>query len=183
MVKETVIVQSESSSNMTALIKRGYMSLEDKEWYKANDFFKRVLNHDAECAEAYLRKTLVEVQTNSLDSFKGAYVKNQIAESNNIRRARQFANAEQSAWWQEPDETLKTNEQRIRKEQERQKEEQKRKIAEIRQQIKPVQGYISSGESHIAGICADGTVIAMGQNDYGQCNINEQKDIVSAAHL
>ena len=53
-------VPSESSGNLTALLKRGYMALEDKEWKQANGFFEQVLNMNAECAEAYLGKFLAE---------------------------------------------------------------------------------------------------------------------------
>jgi hypothetical protein len=44
--------------NVVALLKRGYMSLEDNEWSKADMFFEQVLNADAENAEAYYGKLL-----------------------------------------------------------------------------------------------------------------------------
>lgn len=39
-----------------ALLKRGYMALEDGDFQKATDFFEQVLNNDAECGRAYLGK-------------------------------------------------------------------------------------------------------------------------------
>ncbi|MBQ5390313.1 MAG: TIR domain-containing protein, partial [Clostridia bacterium] len=69
-VKETVVVQQESNSNVTALLKRGYMALEDHEWEKADDFFEQVLNQDAENAKAYLGKFLCQQKEASLAAYK-----------------------------------------------------------------------------------------------------------------
>ncbi len=53
------------SSNVSALLKRGNMALEDHEWDKADAFFEEVLNQDAECSSAYLGKLLAkEKKTN-----------------------------------------------------------------------------------------------------------------------
>ena len=49
-----------SGANADALIKRGYMALEDSEWEKADRFFEESLNNDAEKAEAYFGKLLAE---------------------------------------------------------------------------------------------------------------------------
>lgn len=49
-----------SGANVDALIKRGYMALEDSEWEKADHFFEEALNNDAEKAEAYFGKFLAE---------------------------------------------------------------------------------------------------------------------------
>jgi hypothetical protein len=65
--KETVVVQQGYSGNVTALIKRGNMALEDGEWQKADDFFEEVLNQDAECAEAYLGKLLAKIHSSNVD--------------------------------------------------------------------------------------------------------------------
>lgn len=42
------VVQASGGGNVTALLKRGFMALEDKDWEKANGFFEDVLNADAE---------------------------------------------------------------------------------------------------------------------------------------
>ena len=59
VAKET-IVSSQNSSNISALLKRGNMALEDEEWEKADEFFEQVLNFNAELPEAYLGKLLAE---------------------------------------------------------------------------------------------------------------------------
>ena len=66
---EPAAVPSESSGNLTALLKRGYMALEDQEWSRADDFFEQVLNLDAECGEAFFGKYLAEQQLSSMNAF------------------------------------------------------------------------------------------------------------------
>ena len=58
-VKETII-NNEVNSNVTALLKRGFLALEDSEWAKADNFFEQCLNQNAEFAEAYLGKLMAE---------------------------------------------------------------------------------------------------------------------------
>ncbi len=41
--------------------------------------------------------------------------------------------------------------------------------------------YISAGDDHTVGLRSDGTVIAAGDNNYGQCNVSHWRDIVSVA--
>jgi len=69
IVHETVI-SNEITGNVNALLKRGYMALEDGEWSKADDFFEQCLNQNAELAEAYLGKLMAELQVKTQDSLK-----------------------------------------------------------------------------------------------------------------
>jgi len=68
-VKETVVVQQGGGPNVTALIKRGNLALEDGEWENANSFFDQVLNMDAECAEAYLGQGLAEQKCHDTEEY------------------------------------------------------------------------------------------------------------------
>ena len=61
--------EPEGSVSFTALLKRGYMSLEDHEWKRADDFFEQVLNLDAECAQAYFGKALAARECASAGEF------------------------------------------------------------------------------------------------------------------
>lgn len=73
--KETVVVQqANTNSNVTVLLKRGNMALEDGEWEKADDFFEKVLNQDAECAEAYLGKLMAKSKTESIQILTRRFV-------------------------------------------------------------------------------------------------------------
>ena len=55
---EKIIIQNNNASGSLALIKRGRMALEDREWQAANNFFEEALNVNPECGEAYLGKLL-----------------------------------------------------------------------------------------------------------------------------
>ena len=60
VVKETV-VQAAPSVNVAQLLKRAFMSLEDGEFDRADEFCEQVLNQDAENARAYLGKLMAEL--------------------------------------------------------------------------------------------------------------------------
>ena len=46
------------------------------------------------------------------------------------------------------------------------------------EQVKPM---VAAGSVHTVGLKADGTVVAVGQNSYGQCNVNSWRDVVQVA--
>ena len=60
-------------ANLTALIKRGNMALTDREWRKADEFFEKALNLDAENAEAYMGKFLAEQRAETIEAWTKAY--------------------------------------------------------------------------------------------------------------
>ena len=68
-VKETVVVQQGSGPNVTALLKRGNIALEDGEWENANSFFDQALNMNAECAEAYVGQGLAEQKCHDTEEY------------------------------------------------------------------------------------------------------------------
>lgn len=61
--------QAAPTANVTALLDRGNMALEDGQWDKANDYFDQVLNLDARCGEAYQGMFLAEKKVRDLDEF------------------------------------------------------------------------------------------------------------------
>lgn len=73
VMKQNVSVGGES--NAAALLKRGYMALSDGDWEKANEFFDRVLDGDAENAEAYMGEFLARKQKNSMESWAETFAK------------------------------------------------------------------------------------------------------------
>ena len=56
-IRETVVTNDAAGGNVSALLKRGFMALEDEDWSKADEFFEQALNQNAELPEAYLGKT------------------------------------------------------------------------------------------------------------------------------
>lgn len=91
-VRETVVVQSEGGTNNDALLKRGQQALEDGEWQKADSFFDRVLDSDAECAEAFIGKFLAAKQQVSLMQ----YVDQQIAQARQVRHEVKLVDVDRS---------------------------------------------------------------------------------------
>jgi len=57
------------TANLSALLKRGELALEDQEWDRATTFFEQALNLDAECANAYWGKALATLHCQSIDEF------------------------------------------------------------------------------------------------------------------
>lgn len=66
---ETVVVHGETAQNNAALLQRGDMALEDGDWQAADEFFDRVLDMEAKCAEAYCGKFLASVQSRDFPTF------------------------------------------------------------------------------------------------------------------
>ncbi len=88
-VKETVVVHSAASGNASALVKRGFLALEDGEWEKADEFFEQALNQNAEDAQAYLGKLMAELKISK--SEKLAKCKEPFENRSNYQKAIRFA--------------------------------------------------------------------------------------------
>ena len=82
--------QQSVNSNAVALLKRGNMALEDSEWDRADGFFEEVLNHDAECAGAYLGKLLAELRLHKAEDL--AVSETAFKDKLNYQRAIRFSN-------------------------------------------------------------------------------------------
>ena len=79
--QEVVAAAPAYGSNVDALLKRGQIALEDKEWKKADDFYEEVLNQNAECAEAYIGKLLAQKhfsnETELFNHYENCYLEPQ----------------------------------------------------------------------------------------------------------
>lgn len=87
--QETVVVQSATSGNASALVKRGFLALEDEEWAKADEFFEQALNQNAEDAQAYLGKLLAELQVKKQEEL--IECKESFENMSNYQKAVRFA--------------------------------------------------------------------------------------------
>ncbi len=68
--EEAKVIQSTNGANVEALLKRGNMALEDSDWTAANRYFDRVLDMDAEYAEAYLGKAFIRFKVSGLEQLE-----------------------------------------------------------------------------------------------------------------
>ena len=73
VVQETVVVQ-QSNTGAAPLLKRGYISLEDGDWKKADQLFEEVLNLDPECTQAYIGKLLSAEKVLNLNALAQRHI-------------------------------------------------------------------------------------------------------------
>lgn len=69
VVQENTIVNVQNV-NVSSLLKRVFLFLEDGNWKEADSYCERVLDQDPECAEAYLGKLMVELQVRKREALK-----------------------------------------------------------------------------------------------------------------
>ena len=65
--KTTVVV---SNTQVTPLLERAYLFLEDKNWTAADEYCEKVLDNDPQCAEAYLCKLLVVLRVKTREEMR-----------------------------------------------------------------------------------------------------------------
>ena len=182
-------VQVEGAANVESLIKRGNLALEDEKWDEAEKCFSDALNADPEYAEAYLGLVMAGKKLRNKEAYASAYIDGQIdADDKNMRRARQFADGELTAWFNELDKAkakidAEKAEEKARKQAEKLaifKEKEKR-LLPVRERIASYLNLISAGSFHTVGLKADGTVVAAGSNYHGECDVQDWSDIVAVS--
>lgn len=57
----------------------------------------------------------------------------------------------------------------------------KQRVNEYWDSLERAQNAISAGENHTVGLKSDGTVVAIGKNDYGQCDVDTWENIVAVS--
>ena len=75
-------------ANVSALLKRAFMFLEDGKWQEADEYCEKVLDNDPECAEAYLGKLMAELHVHKRDQLKDA--EKTFDHSDNCQKASRF---------------------------------------------------------------------------------------------
>ena len=179
-----VVVSQSGGPNTEALIKRGFMALEDKKFDEAKTHFDKVLDSNAECAEAYLGLAMAEEKVGSKRDF---IFKNKL-DNKNYKRAKQFASAvllaELTALENEAEaERRKAAEAKRLAEEERAKKlaADKIRLIQLRNKLALFSVLIAAGNEHTVGLKSDGTVIATGKNGSGRCDVTGWKDIVAVS--
>ena len=178
---EPVAVPGEVNGNLTALLKRGYMALEDQEWSRADEFFEQVLNMNAECAEAYLGKLCADCYCDTPRKLQE--VSQIISANSNYKKAVRFASTEQKDQLCQWNEAIvnRLEEERERLEAERCKEQREKmlKLKEVRIRSEKMSQYVAAGAKKTIGLNVDGTVMAVGDDEYGQCDVKAWTDIIA----
>lgn len=176
VVKETLVSGSDSNlPNVDSLLKRAFMFLEDGDFKSADEYCDKVLDINPECAEAYLGKMLSYLELEK-ESYL-ADLEDTFDDADFFDKVMRFA-----------DHDLKIRLDGYLKEIKDAKaidmEEKQRRItllAKRRKEVQSLTNLISASTFHYLGVKSDGTVIAVGCNDHGQCNVGKWRDIVSVS--
>lgn len=100
--EQPVIVQS-GGPNVAALLDRGFLSLEDSDWSKAQELFDQVLNIDPRNADAYLGLAMAEEKCRDKEAFHKAYIDpaSKCKSNKRLARAKQFGDIELQKWFEQ----------------------------------------------------------------------------------
>ncbi|MBR3816151.1 MAG: TIR domain-containing protein [Clostridia bacterium] len=186
---EKVVVSHTGGPNVEALLKRGRMAIQDREWAKAKEYFEQVLNMNAECAEAYLGLAMSGEEVASVLAFvrKKDYLETteqsfkKRLKNKNYQKAKQFADENLQKTLEKIEKDLEEEikiEKNVKK---RELEESKKVCSSLRKDFLRVKGLIQFGLNHVVGLKSDGTVVSVGENNSGQCNTENWYDIVDIA--
>ena len=193
---ETPVVVQSGGPNVTALLDRGEMALEDGAWDKAKDYYDQVLNMDAKNAGAWLGLMLAGQRLHTLDEIGGIddlKKLDAVKADRNYSKFLRFASEEQKqsieALLSKAKPIVEAQAERERKaavERTARKFKEKAERAEQRKTaLKLLQGSISTGgalgRGCTVGVKADGTVVAKGYSKHGQCDVTNWTDIVSVS--
>ena len=77
--------------NAEALLKRGYMALEDNEWENAIGYFDQVLNMNAECGNAYLGMTMAFYHCGTKSEFADHHKKRGCENNKDFQKAVKYS--------------------------------------------------------------------------------------------
>ena len=176
----TIVYQSQPVTGgvqTDAMIKRGFMSLEDGAFEEAKKFFNDALNTTPECADAYLGLYMVEIRARDKCTAEHEHIEEDEVVSRYWNRAMQFAAAplktELEGW---------ERQRRAKREEAQQKESARKeklaKLAKIRGKSKYLASFLTAHDL-IFGLKSDGTVVAVGDSYCGRCDVGGWKDIVA----
>ena len=186
--------------NTEVLLNRVTIFLADKNWKNADKYCEKALDINPECAEAYLGKLMAELK---IDKFENLQNCNKVfIDNNNYKKVVQFADDKlqneiyeilykQAIRFMDSSST-KSCEKSIAvfdsiknyKDSQKQIELCEKSKSNIISQIKKkalknIRMSIDVGYDHIVGLKSDGTVVAVGDNECGQCNVSDWTDIVA----
>ncbi|MDE6005191.1 MAG: toll/interleukin-1 receptor domain-containing protein [Oscillospiraceae bacterium] len=89
-LQQTVVTKE--NANISSLLKRVFLFLEDGDWKKANEYCERVLDIDPECAEAYLGKLMAELNVEKKEKLP--LIEKDFSRLDNFKKAVRFGDTE-----------------------------------------------------------------------------------------
>ena len=186
--------QAAGGPTVESLLKRGQMFLEDEDWDSADEYFNKVLDMVPECAEAYVGKFCAARQYRKIAELAHDSKKISGEMSRLWERAMKFAppvlrvdlegyQAASVKLAQEKVQKEETAKQEAKRKETVSRQEAERKREAAKKRLEPIrhaaQGLLVASGSTTIGLRPDGTVVAVGENDKGQCNVSNWRDIVA----
>ena len=183
--------QAATNATAESLLKRAQMFLEDKDSKLATEYAQKVLDIDPECADAYMVLLLATWEIGTWEEAGSNIIK--VVQSREYKRARQFASgaladklADAERLANEHAERLAQVEKQRIEEANRRREEEARRREYLSKKLSVyhhchASSAIAASDEHTVGLKFDGTVVACGKNDDGQCDVSEWTDIVAVA--
>ena len=183
--------QAATNATAESLLKRAQMFLEDEDSKLATEYAQKVLDIDPECADAYMVLLLATWGIGTWEEAGSNII--EVVQSREYKRAKQFASgaladklADAERIANEHTERLEQEEKQRQEEVKHRQEEEARHKKELPAKLRAyhhchASSAISASDEHTVGLKFDGTVVACGKNDDGQCDVSHWTDIVAVA--
>ena len=183
--------QAATNATAESLLKRAQMFLEDKDSKLATEYAQKVLDIDPECADAYMVLLLATWGIGTWEEAGSNII--EVVQSREYKRARQFASgaladklADAERLANEHTERLAQVEKQRIEEANRRREEKARRREYLSKKLSVyhhchASSAIAASDEHMVGLKFDGTVVACGKNDDGQCDVSHWTYIVAVA--
>ena len=182
-----------TAQSIVPLYKRVVLFLEDRNFEQAREYCERILDIDPEYAPAYIGKLCAELEATSEADLvnKTLTPDNKEVSLDNMpdyKKALRFADANYRLKLEGYNRDISErvgvmNEhiaESIRIERERFQKEIER-LQTKRERIAKFQGCISAGGGFTVGLKADGTVVAVGNKEWGGCKVSGWRDIIAVS--
>ena len=121
--KDNVVVNN-VGANVSSLLKRAHMFLEDREWTDANNYCEKILDIEPENADAYLAKLMAELKVRKMHDLKN--LSSTFTHLNTYKKVIRFAPPELAKTLEGYNAEIKSRVEKIRAEQEKKRLEQER---------------------------------------------------------
>jgi len=186
-------IPTSNNSDYSLLLKRASIAIEDNEWSSAKKFAEQMLNIDPERADAYRIQLFINLRVKNYKQL--SLLKHPFNENKNYKKAVRFGDKKL--------EEISQNQINKLQQIKNAKREKTLKTGKLVLSIASIvlvvtilltlffASYnfnafsnivtVSAGGYHAIGIKKDGSVVATGINDDGQCNIAEWTDIVAVS--